>query len=213
MAGLFNCRPMGQFQPANQLGPKYHNFTLCTIFSSRNCKNRWILKWSIVDERTICNDLCKPYQLCNSTPLLLQVFVRSYNETVLTTKVAIVLSTLILSLLGHGNCCAECISIAKEYIVQRLVKTKSPIIKEIICCVWMHAEQKNNIWTGNYDHRCILFSCICSAHERATAALVWVTWILGKKKRVFTDGEMVKYMLSTVEEAVTINWGTRWCHA
>lgn len=109
--------------------------------------------------------------------------------------------------------CREYTSIAKEYNVQRHVKMKPPIIKEIICCVQMDAEQKNDTWTEHYDHSCIVFSCLCSAHERATAASVWVTWILGKKKTLLTDSETVKYMLSAVEEAVTINWETRWCHA
>lgn len=54
--------------------------------------------------------------------------------------------------------CRECISIAKEYNMQRPVKMKPPIIKEIIYCVQMDVEQKKKI----LELKNVIIAVLCS---------------------------------------------------
>lgn len=55
-----------------------------------------------------------------------------------------------------------------------------------------------------YEKRRLSLYGACTEQERATSASLRVTWILGEKKRPFTNAETVKEcMLASIEEVIT----------
>lgn len=67
-----------------------------------------------------------------------------------------------------------------------------PALMMIIHWVWMVVTKT---WTAHYEHSYALFAHLCSIQKIPTAASVWVTWILGKKKRLLTDAKRKACML------------------
>lgn len=65
-------------------------------------------------------------------------------------------------------------------------------------------KEKIKSLSASYEKTRQRFSQACTVQQKATAASLRVAWILGKKKRPFTDAEMVKEcILAVVEEVVT----------
>ncbi|KAF0035450.1 hypothetical protein F2P81_013208 [Scophthalmus maximus] len=100
--------------------------------------------------------------------------------------------------------CNECLAVCKEYNLRRHFKTTHTNFDVTFppgSAAW---RQKIIGLTSCYEQRRRILFRACTDQERATAALLRVAWILGKKKKPFTDSETVKEcMLASLEEVVT----------
>ena len=100
--------------------------------------------------------------------------------------------------------CSECISVCKEYNLRRHFKTNHANFDTTFPLGSDARHQKILGLTSCYEQRRRTLFRACSEQERATSASLRVAWILGKKKRPFTDAETVKEcMLASIEEVVT----------
>jgi len=99
--------------------------------------------------------------------------------------------------------CNECLSVCKEYNLRRHFKTAHANFDATFPAGSDARRQKILGLTSCYDQRRSSLFRACTDQERATAASLRVAWILGKKKRPFTDAETVKEcMLASIEEVV-----------
>ena len=99
---------------------------------------------------------------------------------------------------------SECISVCKEYNLRRHFKTNHANFNTTFPLGSDARRQKILGPTSCYEQRCRTLFRACSEQERATSASLRVAWILGKRKRPFTDAETVKEcMFASIEEVVT----------
>ena len=100
--------------------------------------------------------------------------------------------------------CNECLSVCKEYNLRRHFKTTHANFDATFPPGSAARSQKISGLTSCYEQRRRTLFRACTDQERATAASLRVAWILGKKKKPFTDSETVKEcMLASIEEVVT----------
>lgn len=100
--------------------------------------------------------------------------------------------------------CNECLSVCKEYNLRRHFKTTHANFNDTFPPDSTARRQKILVLTSCYEQRRRTLFRACTEQERATSASLRVAWILGKKKKPFTDSETVKEcMLASVEEVVT----------
>ena len=100
--------------------------------------------------------------------------------------------------------CNECLAVCKEYNLRRHLKTTHANFDANFPPGSAARRQKITGLTSCYEQRRRILFRACTDQERATAASLRVAWILGKKKKQFTDSETVKEcMLASIEEVVT----------
>lgn len=113
---------------------------------------------------------------------------------------------LFVAVSGKPVCliCNECISLCKDYNVRRHFKTSHANFDATFPLGSVARRQKISGLTSCYEQRRQTLFRAVTEQERATAASLRVAWILGKKKKPFTDAETVKEcMLASIEEVVT----------
>lgn len=111
-----------------------------------------------------------------------------------------------ISVNGNPVCliCNECLAVCKEYNLRRHFKTTHANFDATFPLGSLARRQKISGLTSCYEQRRHILLRVCTDQERATAASLRVAWILGKKKKPFTDSETVKEcMLASIEEVVT----------
>uniref|UniRef100_A0AAY5KR19 HAT C-terminal dimerisation domain-containing protein n=1 Tax=Esox lucius TaxID=8010 RepID=A0AAY5KR19_ESOLU len=97
--------------------------------------------------------------------------------------------------------CTECISVCKEYNLRRHFKTTHANFDTTFPLGSDARRHKICGLTSCYEQRRRTLFRACTEQERAMSASLRVAWILGKKKREFTDAETVKEcMLASIEE-------------
>lgn len=100
--------------------------------------------------------------------------------------------------------CSECISVCKEYNLRRHFKTSHANFDTTFPLGSDARRQKILGLSSCYEKRRRTLYGACTEQERANSASLRVAWILGKKKRPFTEAETVKdCMLASIEEVVT----------
>lgn len=100
--------------------------------------------------------------------------------------------------------CNECLAVCKEYNLRRHFKTTHANFDATFPPGSAARKQKLTGLISCYEKRRRILFRACTDQERATAASLRVAWILGKKKKPFTDSETVKEcMLASIEEVVT----------
>uniref|UniRef100_A0A8P4GNU0 SPIN-DOC-like zinc-finger domain-containing protein n=1 Tax=Dicentrarchus labrax TaxID=13489 RepID=A0A8P4GNU0_DICLA len=99
--------------------------------------------------------------------------------------------------------CNECLAVCK-YNLRRHFKTTHANFYATFPRGSAARRQKITGLTSCYEQRHHILFRACTDQERATTASLRVEWILGKKKKPFTDSETVKEcMLASIEEVVT----------
>uniref|UniRef100_A0AAY5KSX4 DUF4371 domain-containing protein n=1 Tax=Esox lucius TaxID=8010 RepID=A0AAY5KSX4_ESOLU len=94
-----------------------------------------------------------------------------------------------------------CISVCKEYNLRRHFKTTHANFDTTFPLGSDARRHKICGLTSCYEQRRRTLFRACTEQERAMSASLRVAWILGKKKREFTDAETVKEcMLASIEE-------------
>lgn len=100
--------------------------------------------------------------------------------------------------------CNECLAVCKEYNLRRHHNTTHANFNATFPPGSAARRQKISGLTFCYEQRRRILFRACTDQERATAASLRVAWILGKKKKPFTDSEIVKEcMLASINEVVT----------
>ena len=99
--------------------------------------------------------------------------------------------------------CNECLAVSKEYNLRRHLKTAHANFDVTFPLGSAARKQKKTSLKSCYEGRCQSLFRASTDQERATVASLRVAWILAKKKKPFTDSEMVKEcMLASIEELV-----------
>lgn len=83
--------------------------------------------------------------------------------------------------------CNECLAVCKEYNLRRHFNTTHANFNATFPPDSGARRQKISGLTSCYEQRRRMLFRVCMDEERATAALLRVAWILGKKKKPFTD--------------------------
>ncbi|GAA6218577.1 SCAN domain-containing protein 3-like [Lates japonicus] len=100
--------------------------------------------------------------------------------------------------------CNERLAVCKEYNLRRHFNTTHANFNATFPPGSAAGRQKISGLTFCYEQRRRILFRACTDQERATAASLRVAWILGKKKKLFTDSETVKEcMLASIDEVVT----------
>lgn len=97
--------------------------------------------------------------------------------------------------------CNEVNAVAKEYNLRRHYTTTHETFDANYPPGSDLRKERIKKLAENYNKTRRNFTRAFTVQERATAASLRVTWILGKKKKTFTDAEMIKEcMLAALEE-------------
>lgn len=106
--------------------------------------------------------------------------------------------------------CNDCWAIGKDYNLRKHFLTKHCEFDQTFPPGSDVGQIKILCLNENYEHYRVVFSRPCSGQQRATAASLRVTWILGKKKEPFyrfiaglheviTDNKMKEQVLASVK--------------